>query len=238
METTETLPKTRKDAKQVTSILYYTGILCKNGHDAPRRTSNGACVRCENETNHKRKDKYDKWVSEHIAHVNEIKRKWAYDKYNNDNTFKKNVLNRAKRYRDANKEKIAEQQKNWREKNEKYGKEYYEKNKERILECNRTNPNTKEHRRRWNTSNKGHKLFLTRMRQKKIKQATPFWACLDDIREFYIICQKLTEETNIPHHVDHIIPISNDLVCGLHIASNLQILTKSENLTKGNKFTV
>lgn len=36
--------------------------------------------------------------------------------------------------------------------------------------------------------------------------------------------------------VDHIIPISNDLVCGLHVPWNMQILTRVENSKKNNRF--
>ena len=48
----------------------------------------------------------------------------------------------------------------------------------------------------------------------------------------YKEAERLTEETGVIHHVDHIIPISKG---GLHHQDNLQVLTKKENLIKGNK---
>lgn len=39
-------------------------------------------------------------------------------------------------------------------------------------------------------------------------------------------------------HVDHIIPLKHDLVCGLHVVANLQIIPGSENLSKNNRFVV
>ena len=52
------------------------------------------------------------------------------------------------------------------------------------------------------------------------------------ILSIYQKCAKITEETGVPHHVDHIIPISKG---GLHHPDNLQILTATENIRKGNK---
>ena len=43
----KTLPGYRKDAINLKSAWYYTGIKCKKGHLAPRRTSNSSCLLCE-----------------------------------------------------------------------------------------------------------------------------------------------------------------------------------------------
>ena len=53
------------------------------------------------------------------------------------------------------------------------------------------------------------------------------------IKSVYLKAQELTEQTGIEHHVDHIQPLSKG---GEHAAFNLQILTREENLLKGNDF--
>ena len=77
--------------------------------------------------------------------------------------------------------------------------------------------------------------YQVKRRQKRDK-STPPWANKKVIKQLYAEARKLTLKTGIKHEVDHIIPSNHDLVCGLHVETNLQILTKQENCDKGNFF--
>ena len=66
--------------------------------------------------------------------------------------------------------------------------------------------------------------------------ATPKWADLQAIDTIYQMARFKTIETGIPHHVDHIVPLRSEFVSGLHVGWNLQIITATENLKKGNRF--
>lgn len=65
-------------------------------------------------------------------------------------------------------------------------------------------------------------------------QATPAWANHEKIAEFYFAADFLGMVTGEWYHVDHIVPLQSDLVCGLHWEGNLQVLTARENLRKKN----
>lgn len=68
-------------------------------------------------------------------------------------------------------------------------------------------------------------------KRRAIKQRSLIEDYKSEIKSIYLNCPA-------GYEVDHIIPLVNDIVCGLHVPWNLQYLTRSENRTKGNKYTV
>jgi hypothetical protein len=74
-----------------------------------------------------------------------------------------------------------------------------------------------------------------RARQARLLQRVPEWANLGAIKATYREAARLTKETGIAHHVDHILPLNGKTVSGLHVEANLQILTARENLLKGSQ---
>ena len=119
-------------------------------------------------------------------------------------------------------------------------KKYYEKNKaiksvkskyRYIKHKDKTLKKCKEYR----DKNKHQYVAYSRFYQQLKRKAVPPWANKNKISWFYKEARRLSEETGIKHHVDHIYPLQSAFLCGLHVETNLQILTLSENLSKGNK---
>lgn len=55
------------------------------------------------------------------------------------------------------------------------------------------------------------------------------------IRKLYKLASTLTKLTGTKYEVDHIIPLRGETVSGLHVLSNLRVISKHENAIKGNK---
>lgn len=72
-----------------------------------------------------------------------------------------------------------------------------------------------------------------RSKRYKTKRAlsTPSWANVSAMNDFYSNCPE-------GYQVDHIIPLQGELVSGLHVETNLQYLTKADNIAKGNTFQI
>lgn len=97
------------------------------------------------------------------------------------------------------------------------------------------------------TKNKGHGTWYCRPCHKKLKaekkrkdkclyksrlrKAKPKWVDGKEIKRIY-------SQRPEGHHVDHIIPIRGDGVCGLHVPWNLQYLTAEKNMAKSNHYSL
>jgi len=91
--------------------------------------------------------------------------------------------------------------------------------------------------RNWRKENPAKATLHSAMRRASILKATPPWVDIDEILPFYEEAKRMTFGTGILHTVDHIVPLKNHVVCGLHVPWNLQVMTSSENAKKKNNFT-
>lgn len=94
-----------------------------------------------------------------------------------------------------------------------------------------------ESQRRKLPHRKALNAFHGRKRKLIVKQQTPSWADLGAIKDVYLSAQELGEKFNMNYHVDHIIPLRGENVCGLHVENNLQLLEGSLNVRKSNQLT-
>lgn len=76
-----------------------------------------------------------------------------------------------------------------------------------------------------------YKAYMTRKRQ-----AMPGWANEFFIEEAYHLAQLRGKATGFPWHVDHIVPLQSEIVCGLHSHDNLQVIPGVVNISKGNRY--
>lgn len=58
---------------------------------------------------------------------------------------------------------------------------------------------------------------------------------LFEMESIYSYCSAL-RSAGLDYHVDHIVPLRGDNVSGLYVPWNLQVITGSENMSKGNRF--
>jgi hypothetical protein len=150
----------------------------------------------------------------------------------------------AKAWREKNKERFAAMKLAWRERNKeyllKYRREFYARNKEYInVKCRAYKEANREELNKevaqWYRDHPEVNRANRALRRAREKRAMPSWANKEKMAAIYAEAVRLTRETGIVYHVDHIYPLQSDWVCGLHCETNLQILTAAENQSKSNR---
>jgi len=118
---------------------------------------------------------------------------------------------------------------------------YREANREKERIRNRDYGRRKAHVvrarvKRWRKENPGKARAIGRMREAQKINACPPWARKGPVRKeiqaHYLHAEWLEKIIETPFHVDHIVPLQNDFVCGLHVPANLTVLEASQNIEK------
>jgi hypothetical protein len=107
---------------------------------------------------------------------------------------------------------------------------HYIKNSEKIR---------KKHKEWWASNPDRANSHSTNRRARK-KQAMPSWLTPDhisQINEIYAEAKRLSVKNGIAYHVDHIVPLSGKIVCGLHVPWNLRAIPGAENLRRSRTYT-
>jgi 5-methylcytosine-specific restriction endonuclease McrA len=143
--------------------------------------------------------------------------------------WKKSAETRADYFRTYNqKENVKEAKHEW-----------YERNREAVIEKAKTTPPElkKQYQAAWKAKNLVWVRADTKARRRKHRQASPPWlnrSQKQEIRAMYQTAITLTKITGEQYVVDHIWPLRSDEVCGLHVPWNLRVITQAENLKKSN----
>lgn len=163
------------------------------------------------------------------------------------------------KYRNANRSRVMAHTKKWQTQHPDKMREYrrvgYLRNRIKINEANKkwaannrgkvrrifarwvaNNPDkTKLWGARYAKANR-HKLTAATARRRAARlRAIPPWIEFDKVTAIYKAAKSESKRLGIQMQVDHIVPIFSKLVCGLHCADNLQLLSGLANRRKGNK---
>jgi hypothetical protein len=240
---------TRKEAKALGLNRFFTGKMCKQKHTSPRRVSNGRCVACEQTPEHKQaradaqarkkpRRRGSRAVREKARQSGQkiyftglpCRHGHTAGRYVCDTSCVECASLAAKRRRSDKPEESRAVRRAWRT-----------RNRAQLAENGRlkrlANPlKRKERSAKYAKDNKGKCNAKTACRRAQRKLATPAWADKSAMAAIYEVATLLTQMMGESYHVDHIVPLTSTLVCGLHCEANLQILPRIENLRKHNHF--
>jgi len=137
------------------------------------------------------------------------------------------TLAKSSAWYEANKERARLTRSSW-----------YEANREKSIANNKAwrkaHPDRcKANSKAWNKANPEQNTIKKAERRAAVKQRTVEWSDLEAIEAIYAKARHLTKVTGVRHEVDHYYPLRGKLVSGLHVETNLQVITSLENKIKG-----
>lgn len=131
--------------------------------------------------------------------------------------------------------RVAQSRRYYRENLEsrkEYDKRRWQKIRHKVADKNR------ERVLLWQKENRDRANFNSSQYRASKRNAAPSWLTDEDIKNMcavYEMSYRLSKCLGIHHHVDHIVPLRGDVVCGLHVPWNLAAIPAKVNLSKGNK---
>jgi hypothetical protein len=209
-----------------------------------RRGPRDTCSRCLN------KQRIARWKTAHPGRHNELNRESRKRKPRLDTWQQRNperTAERARRWRSANPDRAKEIERRWRAANHELAKAiqraYYERNRATISErsqAKRLSDLERALERERMAYARNREVIAARRRGSWVRSVsrTPPWADREAMAALYREARRLTRETGIAHQVDHEIPLRGKLVSGLHVETNLRIITAEANRRKSARFTI
>lgn len=161
----------------------------------------------------------------------EDKRRWKKEHYEKN---KETYLKKAKKWQEDNSERYAEAKREYLDREDVKEaarvrtKQWNEENRERKKQSDKD----------WRANNVDKKRSYQAFRRAKVREATPPWLTKEHRHQIALIYKealRLSEETGVLYHVDHIVPLAGREVSGLHVPWNLRAIPATENHKKSNK---
>ena len=249
---------TRKEAKAKGLTHYFTGKPCKHGHTATRRTITGYCNECCSIKYAKNRADEDYRAKERIRGRNwkrankdilnarrRVRDKEGYVPPGANHPRKLAIAAGEKTYSTGMPCKNGHVSPRYTDsgwcvqckKDKAQTQEFKEAAAQNARERRKRNPEKeREKSRRWAAKNKWVLAAKSNRRRCAQLNATPAWADHEKINLKYKERQTMSQLTGLPHDVDHVIPLQSDVVCGLHVESNLRVILRRDNQMKSNKF--
>jgi hypothetical protein len=223
----------RSAAKSAGLKRYYTGVPCVNGHVAERLVKSWTCLECRKE---------QKATAQ--SRISKEKREAKAERLAMKTASQKPIVRRVPQQRLP--PSIQKVKRAARDMAISSGKKSYfhgvpcsnghvyewSTKQNRCLICIRDKV------RKWKEKNPAKVTANIGKYRASKSSAMPKWLTSEHIAQIeavYLQAKIYTVVTGVPYHVDHIIPIRSDLVCGLHVPWNLQVLKGEDNMRKSNK---